>query len=119
MRSNIHGLRLRMVAEIDRHPSWPILAAKQESDRRGTRRAVRQGFYDGASYRRGSKLIQQVEKLGGLSAGRLALSKGQIEQHLALRYHLLQTATRRRVKGSAFGFQHGVPMVGIEHLLLT
>ena len=56
MRSNIDGLRLRMVAEVDCHPSWLTLAAQQESDRRGARRVVFQGFDNGAAHRRGSKL---------------------------------------------------------------
>src|SRR5580704_14760884 len=119
MRSNIHRLRLRMVAEIHCDAWSPAPAAQQEGDRGGAWGIALQGFCDRTAHRCGSKLIQQFEKLRRLTASRFPLSEGQVEQRFALWHGLLQTSAGGGVEGLAFGLQHGVAMVGIEHLLLT
>jgi hypothetical protein len=61
MRPNVDRLRLRIVAEIQGHPSRTWLASKQERDRASAGRVALQSFDNGAAQSRGTILVQQFE----------------------------------------------------------
>jgi hypothetical protein len=58
---NIDRLGLRIVAQIQGHPSRTRLASKQERDRASAGRIVLQRFDNGAAQSRGAIFVQQFE----------------------------------------------------------
>ena len=73
-----------MAAEIDGQRRRTRLTAEQKCDRSGTRRVALESFHDGAAQSRGAILLQQLQQMRGLIAGRFALSEGEIEERFAL-----------------------------------
>ena len=60
-------------------------------------------------------LVQQLEQLRRLPAGRLALRECQIQKHLTLGDGLLQTARRRGMECLALALEHSLFMRRIQH----
>lgn len=115
MRPDIHGLRLRMTAEIQGDPLRVGLTAKQKRDRGGSGCIARQSFDDGAAQSRGAILVQQFHELKGLTTGRLALRERQVYQRFAFWRRLLQPAAGCSVECFAFYLQYRLLMNWIQY----
>src|SRR5690348_4764255 len=108
-----------MMAEIDGQARSTRLAPKQECDRGSARRVARQGFHNGAAQSRGTILIEQLQQLRCLSAGRLALRERQVQERFALWDRLLQQTCGSGIESLALKFEQRLLVYRIEHQLTT
>src|SRR5260370_18164651 len=119
MWADVERLGLRMVAEVERHQCGARLTSQQESDGGRARRVALQSFSDGAAQCSSAILFQQLRQLSCLGAGRFALREGQVQQRLALRHGLLQTASGCGVERLPLDLEYRILMAVIEHELLS
>lgn len=107
-----------MGAEIDQQGRGAGLTAQQEGDGVGAWRATVKRLPHRFLQRGHPMLIEQLQQLLRLTAGRFSLRESGVDQQFGLRHQLLQTTAAGRRDRAVLGFQQGFLMCGIDDELM-